>query len=114
MENPCSLAHKMLLCSPSAKPLFKWNSNTPWTELQISQSWWNLADDSTLSQMFSKGFAKFMWFVILGRVFGYCVKNYYMITRKAVKRTTIFAGKNAAFSAEIKATDALKRLKKDN
>ena len=54
-----------------------------------------------------------MWFVILGRVFGYSVKNYYMITRKAIKRTTIFAGKNSAFSAEIKATDALKKLKKE-
>ena len=63
--------------------------------------------------MFTKGFAKFMWFVILGRVFGYCVKNYYMITRRAVKRTTIFAGKKAAFNAEMKAADELKKLKKD-
>ena len=88
------------------KPLFKWNSKTPWTELQFSQSWWNLSEDSTLSQMFTKGFAKFMWFVILARVFGYCVKNYYMITRRAVKRTTIFAGKNADVSTRASANDA--------
>lgn len=94
------------------KPLFKWNAKTPWTELQLAQSWLNL-EDSTLTQMFTKGFAKFMWFVILGRVFGYCVKNYYMITRRAVKRTTIFAGKKAAFNAEMKAADELKKLKKD-
>ncbi len=82
--------------------------------MQISQLWWDFADNATLSEIFTKGFAKFMWFVILARVFGYCVKNYYMITRRAVKRSTIFAGKTASFSAEIKAADALKRLKKES
>jgi len=78
--------------------------------MQISQLWWDFADNLSLSEMFTKGFAKFMWFVILVRVFGYCVKNYYMITRRAIKRTHM---QKAAFSAEIITADALRKLKKD-
>ena len=61
---------------------------------------WNVADDSTLGQMVSKGLAKLMWLIILGRVLGYCIKNYYLVKRQAIKRTTTYAGKQAAFSAE--------------
>ena len=89
------------------KPVFKWNSNTPWSEMQMSP--WNMGDDSsTLFQIVQKGFAKFMWLTILGRVLGYCIKNYYMIARQAVKRTT---SNRAAFSAEIEAAELLKKTK---
>ena len=92
------------------KPLFKWNSSTPWSEMQLSP--WNVADDSTLGQMISKGLAKLTWLIILGRVLGYCIKNYYLLKRQAMKRTTTYAGKQAAFSAELAATDYLKKTKK--
>lgn len=93
------------------KPVFKWNSNTPWSEMQMSP--WNMManDSSTFFQIVQKGFAKFMWLTILGRVLGYCIKNYYMIARQAVKRTTTYASNRAAFSAEIEAAELLKKTK---
>lgn len=91
------------------KPIFKWNAATPWSEMQLSP--WNAADDSTLPQLVNKGFAKLMWLVILGRVLGYCIKNYYLISRQARKRTTTYAGKQAAFSAELAAAEMLKKTK---
>lgn len=69
----------------------------------------NVADSSTLPQLLSKGFAKFMWLVILGRVLGYCIKNYYMVNRQALKRTTTYAGNHAAFSAELATAEVLKK-----
>jgi hypothetical protein len=89
------------------KPLFKWNSSTPWSEMQLSP--WNVADNSTLPQLINKGFAKLMWLVLLGRVLGYCIKNFYLISRQARKRTTTYAGKQAAFSAELAAAEMLKK-----
>ena len=72
---------------------------------------WNLEDDSTLSKMFSKDFAKLLWLSILGLVLGSCVKNYYMVGRQAVKRTTSYAGNRATFSAELEADAVLKSNK---
>jgi len=92
------------------KPIFKWNSSTPWSEMQLSP--WNMADDSTFSQMITKGFAKLIWVTILGRVLASCIKNYYMIGRQAVKRTTIYAANRAAFSAELEADELLIKSKK--
>ena len=54
-----------------------------------------------------------MWLIILFRVAGYCVKNYYMINRQAVKRTTTYAGNHAAFSAELAAAEMLKKNSKE-
>lgn len=90
------------------KPIFKWNSAAPWSEMQLSP--WNVADDSTLPQLLHKGFAKITWIVIQARVLGYCIKNYYLISRQARKRTTTYAGKQAAFSAELAAAEVLKKL----
>jgi len=53
-----------------------------------------------------------MWLIILLRVMGYCVKNYFMINRKAVKRTTTYAGKHSAFSAELVAAQVLRESTK--
>lgn len=93
------------------KPVFKWNSATPWSEMQLFP--WNSdasVEGSAIRQLLSrKGFAKLMWIVILCRVLGYCVKNYFLVNRQAVKRTTTFAGNHAAFSAELAATEALKK-----
>jgi hypothetical protein len=65
------------------------------------------------AQWLGKEFPRIMWFIILCRVAGYCVKNYYMINRQAVKRTTTYAGKHAAFSAELEAAEKLKKTAKD-
>lgn len=59
-------------------------------------------------ELFGQLFPKLLWLTILARVMGYCVKNYYMINRQAVKRTTTYAGKHSAFSAELAATEMLK------
>ncbi|GKY91209.1 hypothetical protein MPSEU_000093600 [Mayamaea pseudoterrestris] len=91
------------------KPFFKWNSKTPWSEMQLSPV--NVVDPSTLFQLLKKGYAKLMWLVILSRVLGYCIKNYYMVNRQALKRTTTYAGKHAAFSAELATTEVLRRQK---
>jgi len=89
------------------KPIFKWNSSTPWSEMQLSP--WNVADNSTLIQILSKGLTQLIWLSILGRVLGYCIKNYYLIGRQAKKRTTKHAG---IFSAELAAAEMLKKAKK--
>ena len=70
-----------------------------------------VGDDLTMAQLAGKAFPKVMWLIILCRVMGYCVKNYYLINRQAVKRATMYAGKHAAFSAELAATEMLQRVK---
>jgi len=92
------------------KPVFKWNSSTPWSEMQLSPL--SNTNDTPLLQLAQKAFPKLMWLIILSRVLGYCVKNYYLIRRQAVKRATTYAGNQAAFSAELLATDVLKKTKK--
>lgn len=72
----------------------------------------NVADSSTLPQLLKKGYAKLMWIILLSRIIGYCVKNYYMVNRQAVKRTTTYAGKHSAFSAEIATTEMLRSQRK--
>ena len=72
----------------------------------------NIPDSSTFFQLVKKGYAKLMWIVTISRVFGYCVKNYYMVNRHALKRTTKYAGNHAAFSAELVTAESLKNLKK--
>ena len=95
------------------KPVYKWNAATPWSEVQLSP-WWGGEDSSTPVQMAHRGLAKLMWLILLGRVFGYCVKNYYRIGRQARKRATTYAaGRRAAFLSQLAADDVLKRSKKD-
>jgi hypothetical protein len=71
----------------------------------------NVADSSTLPQLLSKGIGKFMWLVILGRVLGYCIKNYYLVNRQGAKRVFRYAGKHSAFSAELETAELLKKQK---
>lgn len=98
-----------LLIAPNLKPIFKWNSNTPWSEMQLFP---NLKlEGNTASQLAVKASPKIMWVIILCRVAGYCAKNYFMINRQALKRTTTYAGKHAAFSAELAAAEMLKSKK---
>jgi len=87
------------------KPIFKWKSSTPWSEMQLT----SFKLSSSWIQILNLNFPKIMWIIILFRVLGYCVKNYYMIGRQAFKRTTTYAGKHSAFSAELAATEMLKR-----
>ena len=93
------------------KPIFKFNSSAPWTELGL----WvpgSIPRNAPLSSLVPVILKTGGWFFIILRVFGYCVKNYYMVRRNAVKRVTTFAGKNASFSAELEAAALLKRSKK--
>mmetsp|Transcript_13305 Transcript_13305/g.19149 ORF Transcript_13305/g.19149 Transcript_13305/m.19149 type:complete len:412 (+) Transcript_13305:270-1505(+) len=92
------------------KPIFKWNSATPWSEMQLSPL--DMSDPSNMSQLIAKLFPKVMWLIILGRVLGYCVKNYYLIGRQAKKRISTYFGKRSAFSAELAAAEMLKKSKK--
>lgn len=71
----------------------------------------NVPDGSSFFQLVKKGYAKLMWLIIISRVFGYCVKNYFMVNRQAVKRTTKYAGNQAAFFAELTTDEILKREK---
>ena len=66
---------------------------------------------SSALQWLGKAFPKIMWVIIIFRVTGYCAKNYFMINRKAMKRITTYAGKHAAFSAELKTAEKLKATK---
>jgi hypothetical protein len=68
-------------------------------------------DASTLPELLKKGYAKLGWLIVLGRVLGYCIKNYYMVNRQAVKRTTKYAQNPAAFSAELATEELLKSQK---
>lgn len=89
------------------KPIFRWGSATPWSEMQLSPL--HILDSSTLPKLLSKGFAKLMWVVLLSRVLGYCIKNYYLVNRHALKRTTRYANNHAAFSAELATAELLKK-----
>ena len=66
----------------------------------------------SLSEFASLALPKVLWLIILLRVLGYCIKNYYLMNRQAVKRATTYAGKHAAFSAELAATEMLIKTKK--
>lgn len=91
------------------KPIFKWGSSTPWSEMQLYP--WKEGSTFTLKQLLSTSYAKIVWFTILLRVFGYCVKNYYLIGRQAMKRVTTYSGKLYAFSAKLETDAVLKRAK---
>eukprot|EP00584_Thalassiosira_punctigera_P004603 CAMPEP_0172546428 /NCGR_PEP_ID=MMETSP1067-20121228/16204_1 /TAXON_ID=265564 ORGANISM="Thalassiosira punctigera, Strain Tpunct2005C2" /NCGR_SAMPLE_ID=MMETSP1067 /ASSEMBLY_ACC=CAM_ASM_000444 /LENGTH=98 /DNA_ID=CAMNT_0013333357 /DNA_START=327 /DNA_END=623 /DNA_ORIENTATION=+ len=90
------------------KPIFKWNSSTPWSEMQLNQLK-KEGDDYVWKQLLPKTYAKLVWLTILCRVFGFCVKNYYMIGRQARKRTTTYSGKLHAFNAKLQTDAMLKR-----
>ena len=66
-----------------------------------------------MGQLLSKSYAKIVWLTILCRVFGFCVKNYYLIGRQAMKRTTTYSGKLHAFSAKLETDEVLRKTKKD-
>lgn len=65
------------------------------------------------AQWLGKEFPRITWLIILFRVAGYCLKNYYMINRQAYKRISTYAGKHAAFSAELETAQKLKQSAKD-
>ena len=123
---PATIIHGMANLR-GMKPIFKWNSSTPWAEMQLSPDLFpGLFLPTTLSAMegagvattpttklqwLGKAFPKIMWVIILVRVTGYCGKNYFMINRQAMKRATTYAGKHAAFSAELETAEKLKNTK---
>jgi hypothetical protein len=116
------------------KPIFKWGSSTPWSEMQLYP--WKVGTNFTVKQLLSTSYAKIVWVsrlcaiialkvhvschsnliqslqcTILLRVFGFCVKNYYLIGRQAMKRATTYSGKLYAFSAKLETDAVLKRAK---
>lgn len=77
------------------------------------QLWpWNFLDVSTFPELAKKVYGRLVWAIIVCRVLGFCVKNYYMVNRQAVKRTTKYAGNHAAFSAELATAEILSKTKK--
>jgi len=81
----------------------------PWSEMQFTPL--NMRDPSTIPQLLKRNYPKVMWLIILSRVLGYCVKNYFMVNRQALKRATTYAGKHSAFSAELATAEMLKKRK---
>ena len=69
--------------------------------------------DPTWKQLLPKTYAKLVWLTILCRVLGFCMKNYYLIGRQAMKRTTTYSGKLYAFNAKLQTDAMLKRAKND-
>ena len=79
--------------------------------LQAGQS----IEGAVSAQNLNKTFASLVWVSILMRVAGYCVKNYYLINRQAVKRITRYAGNDGGFEAELITGRVLKgKEKADN
>ena len=95
------------------KPIFKWNSSTPWSEMQLSQLTSGGTTDQIWKELLPKSYAKLVWLTILCRVYGFCVKNYYLIGRQAMKRTTTYSGKLHAFNAKLQTDAMLKKIKSD-
>ncbi len=93
------------------KPFFKWNSSTPWSEMQLSP--FKIGSDFSFTHLIPTSYAKIVWATILLRVFGFCVKNYYLTGRQAMKRTTTYSGKLHAFEAKLHTDSFLKKAKKD-
>lgn len=91
------------------KPIFKWNSSTPWSEMQLNQL--KEGNEPIWLQLLPKSYSKLVWLTILFRVFGFCVKNYYLIGRQAMKRTTTYHGKLYAFDAKMQTDTILKKTK---
>jgi hypothetical protein len=125
---PATIVHSMANLR-GMKPIFKWNSSTPWAEMQLSPDLFpGLFSETALAAMedagintplppttrlqwFARAFPKILWVIILGRAAGYCAKNYFMINRQAMRRATTYDGKHAAFSAELETAQQLKRTK---
>ncbi|KAG7345566.1 ion channel [Nitzschia inconspicua] len=115
------------------KPFFKWNSSSPWSEMQLSRDTFSSDTLSVLgggassatyvdvssgglrnfARWLGKEFPRITWLIILFRVAGYCIKNYYMINRQAYKRISTYAGKHSAFSAELETAEKLKQTAKE-
>ena len=70
-------------------------------------------NDHVWKQLMPKSYAKFVWLTILCRVYGFCIKNYYLIGRQAMKRTTTYSGKLHAFNAKLQTDAMLKKTKTD-
>lgn len=94
------------------KPIFKWNSSTPWSEMQLSP--FKIGSDFSFTHLIPTSYGKIGWTIILCRVFGFCLKNYYLTGRQAMKRTTTYSGKLHAFDAKLQTDSFLKKSKKDN
>ena len=130
---PATIVHSMANLR-GMKPIFKWNSSAPWAEMQISPDLFpglfsqtalsamegavgvnknaaHLQVPTTKLQWLGRALPKITWVIILVRAAGYCAKNYFMINRQAVRRATTYAGKHAAFSAELETAAKLKHTK---
>mmetsp|Transcript_6820 Transcript_6820/g.15077 ORF Transcript_6820/g.15077 Transcript_6820/m.15077 type:complete len:1260 (-) Transcript_6820:80-3859(-) len=90
------------------KPIFKWNSSTPWSEMQLNQMK-KEGNELIWKQLIPQTYSKLVWLTILARAFGFCIKNYYLVGRQAMKRTTTYSGKLHAFNAKLQTDAMLKR-----
>ena len=96
------------------KPIFKWNSAMPWSEMQLSPPLGVGGGGAGLEsfEMLNKGLGKVVWGWILLRICGYCVKNFFLINRQAKKKATTYLGNEDGFMAELGVGELLKKEKK--
>jgi len=91
------------------KPVFKWNSATPWSEMQLNPPGLGNVD---LVETLQKNAGKAVWAWILLRVLGFCVKNFYRISRQAKRKIGVYGGDEEGFMAEVIGSDLLKQQQK--
>ena len=84
------------------KPISKWGSSTPWAELQIGRWSGGPAEDTASLQVVLGKMAKsLLWSYWLFKCFGHCFKQYFVISRLALKRATRYKGHEDKFVAEL-------------
>ena len=59
------------------KPLFKWASSSPWTEMQLQAL--SAPDYATALQQIWKAVWGLVWFAVLARVLGYLMYRHYLL-----------------------------------
>lgn len=71
------------------KPLFKWASSAPWTEMQLQSL--SAPDYATAMQQIWKAVWGLVWFAVLARVLGYLLYSHYILSRQVRMRLRWFA-----------------------
>lgn len=59
------------------KPLFKWASSSPWTEMQLQAL--SAPDYATALQQIWKAVWGLVWFAVLARVLGFLMYRHYLL-----------------------------------
>ena len=62
------------------KPIFKWASYAPWTEMQLQAL--SAPDYATAIQQIWKAVWGLVWFAVLARVLGYLLYEHYVLSTR--------------------------------